>query len=132
MEISTNNGTTWTDLGSSIISGGYNGALGTSANPLSGKSAFNGNSGGFVKTTINLSAYANQSVKFRFRFGSDASVAGTGWYIDDIQLKSTPQVNIKGILFNASNAKIATADTVTIILPGSNTCIPASISVYFK
>ncbi len=128
VEISTNNGTTWTDLGTSIISGGYNGTLGTSTNPLSGKSAFNGNSGGFVKTTINLSAYANQSVKFRFRFGSDASVAGTGWYIDDIQLKSTPLVNIKGILFNASNAKIATADTVTIILPGSNTCIPATIS----
>ncbi len=128
VEISTNNGTTWTDLGTSISSGGYNGALGASTNPLSGKSAFTGNSGGFVKTTINLNAYANQSVKFRFRFGSDASVAGTGWYIDDIQLKSTPQVNIKGILFNASNAKIATADTVTIILAGSNTCIPATIS----
>jgi hypothetical protein len=128
VEISTNNGTTWTDLGTSIVSGGYNGSLGTSTNPLSGKLAFNGNSGGFVKTTINLSAYANQSVKFRFRFGSDASVAGTGWYIDDIQLKSTPQVNIKGILFNASNIKTATADIVTIILAGSNTCIPVTIS----
>jgi hypothetical protein len=128
VEISTNNGTTWTDLGASIVSGGYNGSLGTSTNPLSGKLAFNGNSGGFVKTTINLSAYANQSVKFRFRFGSDASVAGTGWYIDDIQFKSIPQINIKGILFNASNIKTATADTITIILAGSNTCIPATIS----
>ena len=128
VEISTNNGTTWTDLGASIVSGGYNGILGTSTNPLSGKRAFTGNSNGFVKSTINLSAYANQSVKFRFRFGSDASVAGTGWYIDDIQLKSISQVNIKGILFNASNIKTASADTVTIILAGTNTCIPATIS----
>lgn len=32
VEISTNGGTTWTDLGSKMISGKYNGALGTGSN----------------------------------------------------------------------------------------------------
>ncbi|MEI2749515.1 MAG: hypothetical protein V9E88_12225 [Ferruginibacter sp.] len=81
VEISTDGGTNWTDLGSRMISGGYNGSLSASGtNPIRGRAAFTGNSNGFVKTTIDLSTYAGQSVKFRFRFGSDASVAAS-WLV---------------------------------------------------
>ncbi len=127
VEISTNNGTTWTDLGAQMISGGYTGALSSSTNPLSGRSAFNGNGGGFVKTTINLSSFAGQSVKIRFRFGSDASVAGTGWWVDDIQMKNIAQVNIRSNLFNATNVRTYFSDTSTIILQGSS-CVAGNIS----
>ena len=127
VEITTNNGTTWTDLGSRIVSGGYNSALSSSTNPLSGRSTYNGNSNGFVKTSINLTTYAGQTVKIRFRFGSDASVAGTGWYVDDIQMKDIAQVNIRSNLFNNNNVLVANADTATIILQASN-CIAGSIS----
>ena len=128
VEISTDNGVTWLDLGNSIISGGYLGTLSSSTNPLSGRKAFTANSGGFVKTTINLSAYAGLSVKFRFRFGSDASVASTGWYIDDIQIKNVPQVNIKSALYNNINSRVAIVDTVTSILQQSVTCNPGVIT----
>ncbi len=127
VEISNNNGASWTDLGSAMISGRYTGNLSSSGNPLTGRAAFHGNSGGFVKTIINLNAYAGQSVKIRFRFGSDASVAGTGWYIDDVQMKSEARVNINGLLFNQNNVRVATSDTFTIILPSNTGCIPATI-----
>lgn len=118
VEISTNGGTNWTDLGANILSGKYNGTLGASSNPLSGRSAFTGNSGGFVKTTINLAPYVNQAnVKLRFRFGSDASVAAVGWYVDDILLQDVPHVDMRSSLFNASSVRISYSDTSTIILP---------------
>ena len=118
VEISTNGGANWSDLGTNIISGKYNGALGTSTNPLSGRSAFTGNSGGFVKTTINLASYAGlANVKFRFRFGSDASVNAVGWYVDDILLQDVAHVDMRSSLFNASSVRINYSDTTTIILP---------------
>ncbi|MEN9963019.1 MAG: hypothetical protein RL582_114, partial [Bacteroidota bacterium] len=128
VEISNNNGTTWTDLGPAMVSGRYTGNLSASGNPLTGRAAFHGNSGGFVKTVINLNAYAGQSVKIRFRFGSDASVATTGWYIDDVQMKSEARVNISGLLFNQNNVRVASADTFTIILPAETGCVTANIS----
>ena len=127
VEISTNNGTTWSDLISSFVSGGYNGSLGSSTNPLSGRSAFTGNSSGFIKSTISLSAYAGQTVKLRFRFGSDASVAGTGWYIDDIQLKSTAMVYLRSNLYNGINARVSYSDTSTLITQ-TTVCAPAVIT----
>lgn len=118
VEISTNGGTNWSDLGTYMTSGKYNGTLGTSSSPLSGRSAFTGNSGGFVKTTINLASFAGQAnVKFRFRFGSDASVAAVGWYVDDILLQDVPHVDMRSSLFNASSVRISYSDTTTIILP---------------
>jgi extracellular elastinolytic metalloproteinase len=125
VEISTNNGSTWTDLGPNFISGGYNGNLNSSGtNPLRGKAAFTGTNGGFVKSTVNLASYAGQNVKFRFRFGSDESVAGVGWYIDDIQLKDISVVNMRSNLFNANNVRLTYSDTVALILP----CVQAGIT----
>ncbi len=127
VEISTNNGSTWTDLGPNMITGGYNGTLNNSGtNPLKGRAAFTSNSGGFIKTTINLSSFGGQNIKLRFRFGSDGSVASTGWYIDDILLKDIASVNMRSSLFNNNNIRVAFSDTSTIILPGV-TCTTGSI-----
>ncbi len=72
--------------GGSFETGGYNSTLSTGfSNPLPGRPAWSGNSGGFIDTIVNLPASANgQSVIFKWRFGSDSSVAATGAYIDDI------------------------------------------------
>lgn len=128
VEITNDNGTTWTDLGSSMTSGGYTSTLNaTGLNPIRGRSAFNGNSGGFVKTVINMASFAGQSVKVRFRFGSDASLAVTGWYIDDISMSRIAQVNIKSLLFNNNNQLVASLDTFTLILPPTDTCQQVTI-----
>jgi hypothetical protein len=117
VEISTNNGTTWLDLNSKITNGYYNSVLGTTgANPLANRNAWSGNSGGFIKSSINLSSYANQSVKLRFRFGSNSTVGGTGWFVDDVLLKQEPVVNIRSSLFDATSTRVIYADTVTQIV----------------
>ena len=127
VEISNNNGTSWTDVKPYYVSGSYNSSLGSSSNPLSGRYAFSGNSNGFVKSNINLSSFAGQSIKIRFRFGSDASVAATGWYLDDIQMKTMPQVIIRSNLFNSNNSLVAYCDTATKILQAP-ACSTATIS----
>jgi len=128
VEISNNGGTTWVDIGSSFISGGYTGLLNNSgANPLKGRNAFTGISNGFVKSTVNLSAYGGQNILMRFRFGSDASVAGTGWYVDDILITDTAKVYIRSALYNNLNTLVLTSDTTTIILPGV-ICISGQIA----
>ncbi|MFM7710928.1 MAG: M36 family metallopeptidase [Ferruginibacter sp.] len=122
VEITTNNGTTWTDLGSNMLSGGYNGTIAVDNVTLSGRSAFTGNNGGFNRTVINLNNYANQSIRFRFRFASDPGVGGTGWFVDDVLIKEVAQVNMRANLFSPSNTRVLFADTITGILPAADTC----------
>jgi hypothetical protein len=89
LEVSTNGGGTWVDIiaaGGSFVSGGYTGAIDlTNNNPLSGRNAWSGNSGGYINTVINLPASFNgQSIRLRFRMGTDSSVAASGWHIDGL------------------------------------------------
>jgi uncharacterized repeat protein (TIGR01451 family) len=130
VEISTNGGTSWTDLGSKMISGKYNGSMGTgSNNPLGGRAAFTGRIGAFMKTTINLSSYAGQTIKIRFRFASDDNTAptGGGWFVDDIVIYTEPAVYIKSNLFNGSSVLQSVSDTLTRILQ-TQVCVPVSVA----
>ena len=129
VEISTNGGTSWQDLGPQMTENAYNSGLGLgSGNPLGGRSAFSGNSNGFIKTSVSLLPYANQNALFRFSFSSDDNTAEIGWYLDDILLQSRPLVNMRSSLFNASGGRVAVKDTSTGILQNA-TCAPGSISV---
>jgi len=122
VEISTNAGVNWTDLGANITSGGYIGTLNVAGgHPLSGRQAFTGNSGGFIKTNITLASFANQNARFRFRFASDGTVGSVGWNVDDILLQKIAVVNMRASLFNNTGTRINFRDTVTIILE-SATC----------
>jgi hypothetical protein len=57
---------------------------------LAGRMAYSGASPGFPArnlVTLNFGTrFAGQSVLLRFRIGTDTSVAGTGWNIDDIDI----------------------------------------------
>ncbi len=129
VEISTNNGGSWQDLGPYMTENGYNSGLGLgSGNPLGGRSAFSGNSNGFIRTTVSLLPFANQNALFRFSFSSDDNTAEFGWYLDDLLLQSKPLVNMRSSLFNASGGRVALKDTTTTILQNA-TCAPGSISM---
>lgn len=80
IEISTNNGANWTDLGSKITQNGYTGST------FYGFEGFYGNSNTWIETKIDLSDYANQEVLIRFQMRYDFSVFEEGWFIDDIQV----------------------------------------------
>ena len=90
LEISVN-GEGFTDIlstGDAFITNGYNGTISAYyQNPLAGRAAWTGNSGGLVTTIVALpAALAGQSIQLRWRFGSDTSAGATGWYVDTISL----------------------------------------------
>ena len=86
VEVSTDGGGSWDDLGNDMIQNGYNGNLMVNpASPISGQAAFNGNSDGYIQTVIDLSNYNSDDLLIRFRFGCDGFVGANGWYIDFIQ-----------------------------------------------
>jgi hypothetical protein len=89
LEISFDDGLTFQDIvaaGGTFISGGYNGTISACCgNPLAGRQAWTGNSGGFISTTVNL-PYSSLPIILRWRMGSDSSVSGEGWRIDSIAI----------------------------------------------
>ena len=49
--------------------------------------AWGGNSGGYITTTVNLGANVNgQTIKLRFRMGTDEATAAPGWHIDNVAI----------------------------------------------
>ena len=85
LEISTNAGVSWQDLGSSASSGGYNVVL-ASGNPLGGRNAWGGSQATFAKVAVDLSAFAGSTALIRWRFAADSSVGAGAWKIDDIKV----------------------------------------------
>ena len=102
VEISNNNGVTWNDIGYLFLQNGYNGKLNMSANPLAGRKAFTGNNGVFQHSLIDLTSFAGQTINIRFRFGSDENYAYKGWFIDDMQLVSSPIIIIHAGLYDST------------------------------
>jgi hypothetical protein len=113
VELSTDSGLTWTDLGAYFINGGYNSKIKTSASPLSGRFAFSGISNGFEHVRIDLSNWAGQSVLFRFRLATDESIFMQGWFIDDIEVKDSSRVLFYSTLYD-SNTNVISKNKTTI------------------
>lgn len=85
LEISTNGGSSWQDLGSNITTAGYNATL-ANGNPLSGRSAWGGAQNNFIKVIVDLASYAGSTASIRWRFAADTSVGAGTWDIDDIRI----------------------------------------------
>lgn len=89
IEISTDGGSNWSDLGAYITANGYTGVLSTNyENPLGGRMSWTGNLITWTEVTVDLSSFAGQSVNIRWRMGCDSSLGADGWYIDDVRLAS--------------------------------------------
>ncbi|WP_299707616.1 T9SS-dependent M36 family metallopeptidase [uncultured Pontibacter sp.] len=92
VEISTNRGLTWSDLGGKMIQNGYNGNIPlANASTINGP-AFTGGSNGYIQTIADLSSFKGQNVLIRFRMGSDVLTGATGWYVDNVDVVSNPTV----------------------------------------
>jgi hypothetical protein len=86
LEVSTDDGATWTDADTNITSGGYDGPIGGVQNPLRGRRGWTHYDYGtaYRSVTVNLLPYAGHELLFRFRFGSDNSIGSVGWWVDDV------------------------------------------------
>jgi hypothetical protein len=90
LEVSIDNGvfTDALNAGATFGANGYNGTISSYyGNPLAGRQAWTGNSGGYLTTSLNLPAAASgHNVQFRWRLGTDNGTGATGWTVDTIAL----------------------------------------------
>lgn len=91
LEYSINDGGSWSDImnGGTFLTGGYNLQLSTGwGNPIQGRNAWSGNSGGFINVEVLLNQNINgQNIKFRWRMGSDSLSASVGVWLDNVEIE---------------------------------------------
>ncbi|MFQ5701530.1 MAG: M36 family metallopeptidase, partial [Acidobacteriota bacterium] len=89
IEISTDGGASWTDIGGSALPGYGAVPIATGGNnPIEGRQAYVATNPSFPAldtVTVSLgTAFQGQTVLVRFRIGTDVFVGAAGWEIDDI------------------------------------------------
>ncbi len=87
LEVSTNAGSTWTQITSGLLTDPYDGPFG-GGNPLGTVNAWCGSPQDWLNSIVNLAPYAGQTVQFRWRLGTDSGVGTEGWYIDDVAVQA--------------------------------------------
>jgi subtilisin-like proprotein convertase family protein len=129
------------DAGAVFLTGGYTGTLSSCcSNPLSGRQAWTGATGGFVGVTVVLpDALVGIGLRFRFRLGTDTGFGALGWYIDNVALGGNPAGPVTGTVARFfSPAATATAFSVpdgtaafgSIDRTASNGCFEATGDCY--
>jgi hypothetical protein len=96
LEISTNNGGTWSKVpNSALLTDPYDNII---WNDQAGNNPITLNYGAtlawcdpgqpFINSVVLLDNWAEQTVRFRWRMGTDSAAGGEGWYIDDVRVQS--------------------------------------------
>jgi len=116
LEITTNSGSTWSYLPTgSMVTDPYDGPIdGGYSNPLIGFDAWCGDPQDWLRSVVDLDAFAGETVQLRFRLGTDSSLSHPGWDIDDVSIQSCVPDN-PGMVFTdgfESNDTSAWSNTV--------------------
>jgi hypothetical protein len=117
-------------VGGSFVSGGYNATINNRfSNPLGGRLAWSGDSGGYINTVAKLGPnVVGQTIKLRFRMGSDTSIGLTGWRIDGVRVSNgfvccgaliaaAPPAILTAESYTPANSAPDPGETVTVSLP---------------
>lgn len=123
VEVSTDDGTTWTRL---RPQGGYPGAIddgGTLCGIAVGDGVFTG-TGHFdwSQSTIDLAPWAGRRVKLRWLYRTDAAQTGEGWFVDDIalthaQVPGACSADGDGIFFDDFEASVPKPAAAGMLFP---------------
>ena len=103
LEISTDNGTTWSQVpASAMLTDPYDNII---WNDTPGNNPITNSYGAtmawcdelqpFVRSVVDLSAYSG-TVRFAWRLGSDGAAGNEGWYIDDVSIRSCFDASLFG------------------------------------
>src|SRR5204863_2769928 len=107
LEISIDGGA-FQDAAFFILQGGYNGTISTCCgNPLAGRQAWTGSSGGFIATSVTLPQ--GHTIALRWRMGTDNGGFGQGWRIDTLQTVCEGPTPTSTPTVTASSTSTATA-----------------------
>ena len=104
--------------GGTFVTGGYTRLISsTGDNPLAGRPAWSGNSGGFITSIITLpAAAAGRTIQLKWRCGTATTTGGAGWHIDSISLADVIYV----CCAEAAPPVITTAPASQIAAVGTN------------
>ena len=92
LEVSSDGGTQWNDIlegnDGRFLWGGYVAIISWQyGSPIANRMAWTGQSLGWQQTVVDLSDYAGESVRFRWRQATDESASDLGWGVDDILIE---------------------------------------------
>ena len=127
LEISTDMGMTWTDIGAQITMGGYNATLYNGNQSLPNRKAFGGDSANYpadyLTTTVDLAtAYKGMTVMVRFRMATDEGTGAPGWDVDDIAFTGITDKPFSSRVANRmmcqNHAPVANAGQDQTVMPG--------------
>lgn len=116
LEYSTDGGTTWVDARPLFMRNPYTTAMDASTT-LSGRTAFSGNSEGFIPSLLNLSSLGTTPVQFRFRFATDNGVGVEGWYVDDIIRANGCGGILKTGMYSSTSVRLDTLSQPLFVVP---------------
>jgi hypothetical protein len=120
LEISTDGGGTWADLGPYITANGYTGTISTNyQNPLGGQEAWTGDRTEWTEVTVDLGSFTGQNINIRWRLGSDRMVGAKGWYIDDVRIASVLPLAPAPTLLSISEDHFPGDSAVEVIIAGT-------------
>ncbi len=124
IELSTDGGSTWADAATFGVTPGYTGTLTTtSGNPLGGRNAYGRRNAAYPnRNNVSLNfgtQFAGQTVRLRFRIGTDQAAGVGGWELDDIAITGLtapafPQVRAEGATCQAPPVVNAGADRTVV------------------
>jgi hypothetical protein len=124
LEISVDGGPFQDIVAAGGIGVDYNGTISTCCgNPLGGRKAWTGSSGGFVLDGVSLKEFVGHTISLRWRMGSDSSNTSEGWRIDDISIEcegptpsptSTPLITPTPSMTPTPTATVTPTPTVTV------------------
>lgn len=120
VELSTNGGLSWIDLGGQMTRNGYNNFVPAANNLLINGFAFGGSSNGWIETVVNLGLFANQTVKLRYRLSSDVATGGQGWWIDDVIIGKDLTYVENTATFSMPGEDPGTSTVSTLVLEGTD------------
>lgn len=88
IELTSDDGQTWHDVSEYGVIPGYGGDINSAANPIDGRQAFvakNPMHPDFEEVVLDFGdVFTGQTIKLRFRIGTDAAAGGPGWDLDNI------------------------------------------------
>lgn len=116
LEMSINGGA-FTDIvnaGGTFAVGGYDTVL--VGGTLSSRQSWTGQRTGYITTEVNLPVSTNnQSVRFKWRIGTDNMEGGTGWWIDSVQVTNAISgTNAAAITIPASGVASSYPSTINV------------------